>query len=420
MAKKISVVAKDKERIQPKLSDQSQELKNTYLAILNILEDLQTEKEALAVARAKDKALLESIGNGVVATDQVGKVILINRAAKDLLKLTDTEIMGKSFIQVVSQQDIEGNNIPDKLRPISLVLNSGTSSIANNCYFVLKDGTKFPVAIVVSPVKVDGKLIGSIIVFQDITRDKEIEKYKDQQLQQKTEMETKERDFISMVSHQLLTPLALVRGYISMLISGKIGKIDKEAKRYLTESFHGGERMSKIIKSLLTMSRIESETINISKTNFDLNRLVKIIINILKQSLEHDNEISVKFFSSRHKIMVYADKQLTGEALKNVLNNAIKFGNKDTITVATSQKGNMGIVSVKDNGIGISQKELPHIFDKFYVSRNRLEAQSDSHGLGLYITKLFLKLMDGSIKVESKLKRGSTFTISLPLAKNYV
>ena len=217
-----------------------------------------------------------------------------------------------------------------------------------------------------------------------------------------------------MASHQLLTPLTLMKGYTSMLISGKIGKIDLEAKKYLQESLQGSDRMSNLVKSLLTTSRIESENIKIVKTNFDLDELMHSVVDELKPKLGN-KKLTIELPPPK-KFLVFADKEQSREILSNVLDNAIKYSETGTITITETQTNNLGTISIKDTGIGINQKDLPHIFEKFYASENWLQKQSESHGLGLYIAKLFLKLMGGNIRAESKVGKGSTFFISLPLS----
>ena len=136
----------------------------------------------------------------------------------------------------------------------------------------------------------------------------------------------------------------------------------------------------------------------------------------LKSKLE-GKKLTIELPSPK-KLMVFADKEQIREVLINVLDNAIKYSEKGTIIITEIQKDSMGIISFRDSGIGINQKDLPHIFEKFYSSENWLQTQSESHGLGLYIAQLLLKLMGGSIKVETKTREGSTFSVSLPLSKN--
>ena len=228
------------------------------------------------------------------------------------------------------------------------------------------------------------------------------------------ELEIQERDFVSVASHQLLTPLALVSGYISMLVSGKLGSVDKEAKKYLEESFHGTERMSGLVKSLLTTSRIESGYIKIEKLKFDLSKLMHDVASDLNSKLESKG-LDLKL-SARTPILVKADQKQTREVLTNILDNAIKYTEKGSISVTISSKRKLGQVIVSDSGIGISKEALPHIFEKFFMSKNWVIKQSESHGLGLYISKLLLGMMGGTIRVESSVGIGSTFTITLPLA----
>ena len=108
----------------------------------------------------------------------------------------------------------------------------------------------------------------------------------------------------------------------------------------------------------------------------------------------------------------------TKEVLINVIDNAIKYSKKGAIAITYGKTDTMGIVHIKDTGIGINQKDLPHIFEKFYSSENWLQTQSESHGLGLYIAKLLLTVMGGTISAESTVGKGSTFSIALPLSKN--
>ena len=110
--------------------------------------------------------------------------------------------------------------------------------------------------------------------------------------------------------------------------------------------------------------------------------------------------------------------ETTREVISNLMSNAIKYTDLGTISINVIKKDKLALISVTDTGVGISQDNLPHIFEKFYLSENWIKKQSQSNGLGLYITKLLLELMDGKITVESQEGKGSRFTFSLPLAKN--
>src|SRR3989338_2676031 len=244
----------------------------------------------------------------------------------------------------------------------------------------------------------------------------QIMELKEEQLKHDVELQENENDFILVASHQLLTPLALMKGYTSMLLSGKVGKIDTEAQKYLQETLYSSERMSSLVKSLLTTSRIESENVKMVSANFDMDELSRSVAFDSKQKLQ-GKKLALELPSPK-KLMVFADKEQTKEVLINVIDNAIKYSKKGAIAITYGKTDTMGIVHIKDTGIGINQKDLPHIFEKFYSSENWLQTQSESHGLGLYIAKLLLTVMGGTISAESTVGKGSTFSIALPLSKN--
>ncbi len=413
-AEALAVIAKEKEDVRKKLEVMAEALKMSR----ETLEEKVLERtKDLKQTRARDEAILASIGDGLVVVDKEGKIVYVNKAFENLLGWRKEEVVGKSMVEVVPREDEKGLVVPFAERILSIVLShktTTTTTTTTTWYYTRKDKSRIPVSTIITPVVLGGKIIGAVETFRDITKEKEVEKTKEKQLRHEIEIETKVKDFISMASHQLLTPLTLIKGYISMLISGKLGKIDEEARKYLEESLQGGERMSSLVKSLLTTSRIESGNIKIVETNFDLDEVMRSVAVELKPKLE-GKKLDLELPSPK-KLMVFADKEQTREALMNVLDNAIKYTEIGVIIITESQTDSMGIVSIKDSGIGINQKDLPHIFEKFYSSENWLQKQSESHGLGLYIAKLLLTLMDATIEAESKIGEGSVFTISLPRA----
>lgn len=414
-AEQIAITAKEKEAVRKKLVITAEELK---ISRQTLEQKVLERTQELEQARAKDRAILASIGDGMVVVDKEGRITYVNQAFEKILGWKMQEILNKRAVEIIPRKDKNGKAVLSKERILTQVLlgKKVTADLSKPFYYIRKNKNRFPATSTVSPIILDRKIVGAVGTFRDITKEKEIEETKEKQLQHEIEIETKERDFISMASHQLLTPLTLMKGYTSMLISGKIGKIDQEAKKYLQESLQGSDRMSNLVKSLLTTSRIESENIKVVKVNFDLNELIRSIAIGLKPTLEA-KKLAIKVPIPK-KFMVFADKNQTREILMNVLDNAIKYSETGTITISENQTDCLGTISIKDTGVGINQKDLPHIFEKFYASENWLQKQSESHGLGLYIAKLFLKSMDGSIRAESKIGKGSTFFISLPLTQN--
>lgn len=238
------------------------------------------------------------------------------------------------------------------------------------------------------------------------------------QLRLKTEFEEREKDFISVASHGLQTPLALIRGYMTMLVSGNYGNVDAEAKKYIAECLNGTDRLVRLVKDLLSTSRIASGRLKLNKTSFDLADLINgVIFSFQKVAKQAHLELSYK---GVNKILVKADRDRTIEIVTNLVDNAIKYTKRGTVVVSVSKERSYAVVEVVDTGVGIKKNAFPHVFDKFYFSEALVSKQQESTGLGLYIVKSLVEVMGGTIRLESKEGQGSTFTFTLPLSKTNV
>lgn len=383
----------ERKRIEKNLEDAKK-------AAQNVLEDLQVEKEKLAESIAKDEALLASIGNGVIATDQDDKVVVINKAAEDLLGFTNEEIVGKSFVQAISLRDAEGNIIPDAQQPIRLALISGKTTTTTTT-LVRKDGAKVPVAIIVTPFKLNDKIIGAIAVFRDITKEKEIDKAK--------------TEFVSLASHQLRTPLSTINWYLEMLLAEDKTKLSDEQKEYAKEAAAASKRMAELVNALLNVSRIEMGTFTVEPEPINIAEAVKAVI------LEFEHKISEKklvvsqvYDPSLSKIMT--DPKLLTIICQNLLENAVHYtpeGGK--IKVSLKRKGSDILITVVDSGIGIPKIQQPMMFGKLFRADNARKKDNEGTGLGLYITKAILDHSGGKIWFESEENKGTTFYVTLPL-----
>src|SRR3989338_3541207 len=249
-SRNLSLALTEQKKIRETLGTQMQGLKNANSAIQNVLEDLNIEKLKAETSEAKEKAILMSIGDGLIATDEKGNTIFINKTAEKLLGIKNEEISGKSFFKSTIIENEEGVSVPLEKRPIHMALATGTTTTTTTTgpiyYYVRKDKTKFPAAITVTPVILRGKEIGAIGVFHDITKEREIDHAKS--------------EFVSLASHQLRTPLSTINWYVEMLLAGDAGKFNKEQKKYLNEIYTGNRRMVELVNSLLNVSRLELGT----------------------------------------------------------------------------------------------------------------------------------------------------------------
>ena len=197
-------------------------LEDAKIAARNVLDDLGVEKDKVEIVKAKEGALLASIGDGVIAIDTEGKIILINQSAKKALGLHAEDMIGRVFYDSVIIEDEKGNVIPYEKRLIYLALvgtTTTTTTTGSSYQYVRKDKTKFPVAMVTTPIILNQKIIGAVEVFRDITKEKDIDKAK--------------TEFVSLASHQLRTPLTTISWYTEMILKGDVGNVIPDPQKYL-------------------------------------------------------------------------------------------------------------------------------------------------------------------------------------------
>lgn len=228
-------------------------------------------------------------------------------------------------------------------------------------------------------------------------------------------------EFVSIASHELLTPTATMMGYLSMILDEGIGKVDARARDYLSKVFNSSKRLSELVKELLSVSRIERGKIQINAVKMDIIPLVEQTIDDLQiKAKEKKMEILLKARDGKVKkdgLQVWADGSKLTEVLFNLIGNAIKYSLAGTVTVEVFKDASFATISVTDTGIGIPKKDLSRLFEKFFRATNSDKTGASGTGLGLYITKSIIELMGGRIWAESTEGKGSTFYFTLPLAK---
>ncbi|MEO8637334.1 MAG: ATP-binding protein [Candidatus Taylorbacteria bacterium] len=403
------------------------ELEDSRKASLNVLEDLEFSKASLEHEKATDEALLESIGDGVIATNPTkeGRITLMNKAAELMLGLNTKESLGKPFTDIVTIMDERGNIVPKEKRPVSIALLGEviTTSLSDNqYYYVRKDGTRFPVAITLTPVKLGGKIVGTVEVFRDITKEKKID-------QAKTE-------FISLASHQLRTPLATMKWYGDMLIAGDVGVMHKKQLQYAKEIYSGNQRMIDLVNALLNVSRIEMGTFTVEAVPSDVKKITNNVLSDFASQLSR-KKVEIESDYDATLPLVSLDEKLLRVILQNLISNSIKYSPEKTrIQVSVHKKDGAVLFRVSDAGCGIPPKDQDKIFSKLFRADNAKIIDPDGTGLGLYIVKAIIDAVGGKIWFESPARmtdsrsggparqsphgkqeeQGTTFFFSIPLS----
>lgn len=392
-----------------------------YIIMIAILYGYQLSKDKawvnLEVSNARNDAILESVDDGMVAIDTKGKVIFANEPVHILLGWRRSELLGKSWVNIVTLQDPKGKPVPTAERPFTLALKQGDKIHTSYQYsYVRKDKSVLPVSITISPIISGDKIIGAIEVFRDVTKEREIDRMK--------------TEFISLASHQLRTPLSAIKWNLEMLLAGDTGKLSKDQFDMAKNVDESNERMISLVNSLLNVSRIESGRIIIEPQMTKLGELVEGVIQELKQKIhEKKQKLIVSFDTNMPEINI--DSQLIRQVYVNLLTNAIKYTPEEgEITIIISDKENEIISQISDTGYGIPEEDKNKLFQKFYRGDNVTKIVTDGNGLGMYLVKAIITSSEGKIWFESHTsdekgiakgqtrlpagRQGTTFWFSLP------
>jgi two-component system, OmpR family, sensor histidine kinase VicK len=222
------------------------------------------------------------------------------------------------------------------------------------------------------------------------------------------EHDAMEKEFINLAAHELRTPSQSIIGYSEMLKA-----LPERNKQYEEAISRNAERLYSLVTNMLSIARIESQTMTLNKSIFDLNIKIQNVIRDIIHPVDLDKSSKVKIdFKPIGKINIMADKEKIFEVFVNLLNNALKFTDRGTITVNAKQRDrtNEAIVTIKDNGPGIDPEIIPHLFSKFKTKSEK------GLGLGLYISKSIIEAHHGTIEAHNNTNsNGATFVVTLPL-----
>ena len=220
------------------------------------------------------------------------------------------------------------------------------------------------------------------------------------------------RSFIANVSHELKTPMTTIAGFIDGILDGTIP--EDQQKKYLKIVSDEVKRLSRLVKSMLDLSRIDSGEMVLHPTCFDLSKTIFTTLLTFEKSIE-DRNIEIRGMDSLGQQMVYGDQDLLHQVVYNLIENAVKFTNEGGyISFQVTDSIDRTCITIENSGPGIEPEELPMIFDRFYKTDKSRSRDKNGMGLGLYIVKTVIKLHGGDITVASKQGEFSRFVFYIP------
>jgi PAS domain S-box-containing protein len=351
----------------------------TALAIANTRSFLNAE-----IGRQRLASILASTPDPVLVTDHQNRLLLANPAAWQILHLRGEANLGQPIDRLIFQPEL-----------VNLL--KSTSSEKQSTEFTIS-GTQTYLA-TASPVLAGGRQVGRICVMRDITHFKELDALKS--------------EFVATVSHDLRSPLTLVRGYATMM--EMVGELNEQQSGYVAKIIQGVESMARLVTDLLDLGRIEAG-IDLQLEFVDVNDIVEGCVNSI-QPQAYQKQIKLETRMDEAGIPpVQADSALLNQALHNLIENAIKYtdsGGKVQVKIRLNPE--TVSFEVSDTGIGIAPVDQPRLFEKFYRGAQRDTRRRQGTGLGLAIVKSIAERHKGRVWVESQLGKGSTFGFEIPL-----
>lgn len=221
--------------------------------------------------------------------------------------------------------------------------------------------------------------------------------------------------FFSNISHELRTPVTYLQGYAKVLTDGLVAS-EKERKQYLSIIYQESVRLDRLISDLFDLSKMEEGQIKVKTEPLDLKEIMETVLQKVKLKAEK-KQIRLHVQLNDGVPLFPGDRKRMEQILLNLLENAIRYSERGTIVAKLTEDKPNVVISVSDNGIGIPKEELPYIFDRFYRVEKSRAREYGGTGLGLSIVKKYVELQGGTVKVESQLGAGTTFTLLFPCGK---
>jgi len=379
-------------------------------------ESLRKTSEIQSVAEQKYRHIFQDSPNLLRVIDMKGIIRDCNRSYAKKLGYAKTEVIGKSIFDHVSEESV------DALHDSFLAWKNDKRVFDREIWFKRKDGSTFPTQLsATSMYGPKGEIIGSNSIIIDMTEiynaQKEIEakqKIIKQQLIDLKKIDIQKEEFISMITHELKTPLTPIRGYCEMLEDEDFGTLTKDQLNYIKKIDSSATLLQRLIGEVLDVQKLEME-----KMKFDIDefRVDSFLLDVFGDNLSTANKKRIKLINStKNKITVKSDRGRLSQVFNNLINNAMSFVPQGTgrIEIGVKKDGNDVICYVIDNGHGIPKEKQKDIFKKFYQADTSLLRQHMGTGLGLAICKGIIDGLGGKIWFESEPRKGTTFYFSIP------
>jgi signal transduction histidine kinase len=388
----VGEIIKDLEQSVVKLRDKYQRIQTENI-------DLTTKCGIISFEKNNVFSILDSINYGIIVTDIQDNITHINSYMLNLLEKSRSDVVDHPLAEILGHDQIT-----------AFILQQEEMKHTKNIGYIeatfpeLASGEFFQVSLGYLTGKEEG-VIGKVISFKNITTEKSSEKAK--------------HEFITHITHELLTPLTTINSYNEMLMEDEIDNIEMQKEFYNTISDET-RRLTRLVKNLLNISKIEMGSLTLNKGLVKSDWLFDDCITAVEGAAQRKN-ITIEKNLPDNFPSLFGDKELLKVGIINILGNAVKYTpEKGQIKFTLTEQDDVVVFEVIDNGYGISKEDLAHIFTKFYRSTDPRVTEQSGSGLGLALTSEIIRLHGGEVEVSSKIDEGSHFVIRLPKEEYYL
>ncbi len=351
--------------------------------------------------RNRNRAILDSIADGVFTTDLEQKITSLNPAAEQLTGHQAEGLLGKVYLDALGMSDRQGRPIAPEMSPCLQVIRESTSTEPRIFQINRAEGQPVLIALVAAPIIDSGGVISGVVgVFRDVTHEQEVSRMKD--------------EFVSLVSHELRTPMASVLGFSELMLTRKLS--ESKARLYVETIHKEAQRLSNLISDFLDIQRMEAGRQIYNYSEVPVRELLRPVMALFSA---HQERIKVDMPSELPPILADPDRIM--QTLTNLVGNSIKYSpNGGEIFIsARPQPDKAGMLEfmIKDQGLGIPKDAQSQLFTKFFRVDNSDRREIGGTGLGLAICREIVEAHGGKIWVESELGQGSNFHFTIPFAR---
>jgi PAS domain S-box-containing protein len=404
--------------LEEKVEKRTHELSEIVQKLEQQIKETEDARAELMRAYAFEKAILNFAGAIIIATNADGIVQVFNPVAERMLGYKAEELIGKHKLELIHDKEETINRAEEFSKELGVEIKPGFDTYVaksrlnleneHEWTLVRKDGSKFTVLLTKTALRdAKGNIIGFLAIAHDISQRKKAEEDLQTALEKEKELGELKSRFVSMASHEFRTPLSTILSSAYLLSKYTTTEDQLKRTKHIDRIVSSVTMLTDTLNDFLSVGKIEEGKVQVKWKDFDIRENIGSIIKEMSGISKKGQTLS---YHHTGESVVLLDPTLLKHIMMNLLSNAIKFSPEDsTIEVKSNVENNHILLSVKDNGMGISKEDQQNLFERFFRGSNVSNIQGT--GLGLHIVRKYAEMMYGTIRCKSELEHGTEFII---------